>query len=380
MPLSKIVANSITDNTITTDQIADTSVHGRRNLVINGAMQVAQRSTSQTGLTSGTFATLDRFRVSNAGRDEHVYTEAQVSDAPDGFVNSFKVTTTTAETSIDANDAFWVQHIIEAQNLQHLQNGSSGALSTTLSFYVKSSQTGTFGVNLYKPDNTARVINSTYTISSADTWEYKTITFAGDTAGGGIDNNNGEGLRVVWHLAAGSNYDSANSTSWINYSTANWAGGHAQDGVITTTNATWQITGVQFEVGNKATPFEHRSFSEEEQLCFRYYYDAKKANADQGNSYYFAPLHRYDSHQKGVGWEFVTAQHPVRMRAAPTITLIDGNGNTGKISHWTSGGGNQTHNHNPYTTESKEMNITISDYSTNGIYGFYAAYRADAEL
>ena len=243
-----------------------------RNLLINGAMQVAQRSTSETGLTSGTFATMDRFRVSNTGRDEHVYTEAQVSDAPDGFVNSFKVTTTTAETSIDANDGFWVQHAIEAQNLQHLQNGSSGALSTTLSFYVKSSQTGTFGVNLYKADNTARVINSTYTISSADTWEYKTITFAGDTAGGGIDDNNGEGLRVVWHLAAGSNYDSVNSTSWANYSTTNWAGGHAQDGVITTANATWQLTGVQLEVGERATPFEHRSFGDELRRCQRYYY------------------------------------------------------------------------------------------------------------
>ena len=287
-------------------------VTGRRNLIINGAMQVAQRSTSETGLTSGTFATMDRFRVSNTGRDEHVYTEAQVADAPAGFVNSFKVTTTTPETSIDSNDGFWVQHVIEAQNLQHLQNNSSGALSTTLSFYVKSSQTGTFGVNLYKPDNTARVINSTYTISSADTWEYKTITFAGDTAGGGIDNDNGEGIRVVWHLAAGSNYDSVNSTSWANYSTTNWAGGHAQDGVITTTNATWQITGVQLEVGENASDFEHRSFGEELALCQRYYFESQ-------------PTTSYG--MQGIGAVFdgdssdIVVYFPTTMRTKPTFTF-----------------------------------------------------------
>ena len=283
-----------------------------RNLVINGAMQVAQRSTSETGLTSGTFATMDRFRVSNTGRDEHVYTEAQVDDAPAGFVKSFKVTTTTAETSIDANDGFWVQHTIEGQNLQHLQNGSSGALSTTLSFYVKSSQTGTFGVSLYKEDTTARVINSTYTISSANTWEYKTITFAGDTAGGGIDNNNGEGLRVVWHLAAGSNYDSVNSTSWANYSTTNWAGGHAQDGVITTTNATWQITGVQLEVGEVATAFEHRSFADELQKCLRYYFD----NVGSQERYTITKARELDRNRA------VQIPHPVPMRATPTITKV----------------------------------------------------------
>lgn len=284
-----------------------------RNLVINGAMQVAQRSTSETGQSAGTFATMDRFRITNTGRDEHVYTEAQVSDAPDGFVNSFKVTTTTAETSIDANDGFWVQHTFEAQNLQHLQNGSSGALSTTLSFYVKSSQTGTFGVTLYKPDNTARVINSTYTISSADTWEYKTITFAGDTAGGGIDNNNGEGLRAVWHLAAGSNYDSVNSTSWADYSTTNWAGGHAQDGVITTTNATWQITGVQFEVGEKATPFEHRSFGDELARCQRYYSEGKEIS-NSGLAWYY-------NNNLGTSYARAPISFPTTMRNQPTVTV-----------------------------------------------------------
>ena len=372
MPLSKIVANSITDNTITTDQIADTSVHGRRNLIINGAMQVAQRSTSETGRSSGGFATMDRFIVSNTGRDEHVYTEAQVSDAPDGFVYSFKMTTTTPETSIDANDGFWVEQKIEAQNVQHLQNGSSGALSTTLSFYVKSSQTGTFGVSLYKSDNTARIINSTYTISSADTWEYKTITFAGDTAGGGIDNNNGEGLRDVWHLAAGSNYDSINSTSWADYGTQNWAGGHAQDGVITTTNATWQITGAQLEIGSQASPFEHRSFGEELESCKRYF---QKVNDLWFNANRFGDAH-WDGHIPAGHHEF----HP-EMRAAPSASNVDIDGWLDGDGDWTSTGSLAA---GPTGMTSKKVNFT-GNYNWTGSYNSTHGWRIytaeyDAEL
>jgi len=251
--------------------LTNSQIGGRRNIIINGAMNVAQRGTSTTGITSGGYYTVDRFRFGTNSRDEGVYTNAQVSDAPSGFLSSFKVTTTTAESAIDADDLIWVEQRFEGQNLQQLKNGSSDAEKVTLSFYVKSSITGTFGVNLYKVENTFRIINATYTINSADTWEQKVITFDGDTSGGGIDNDNTEALRVVWHLASGSTYDSTNSTSWADYSTSNWAGGHAQDGVITTTNATWQLTGVQLEVGEQATPFEHRSFGEELALCQRYY-------------------------------------------------------------------------------------------------------------
>tara|TARA_R100000353_G_scaffold149250_1_gene107665 strand:+ start:414 stop:1475 length:1062 start_codon:yes stop_codon:yes gene_type:complete len=284
-----------------------------RNLIINGAMQVAQYGTSSTGNTSGGFKTVDRFPVQTAGRDQHIYTAEQVSDAPAGFTSSFKLTTTTAESAIDANDAFWFAQKIEAQNLQHLQNGLSGAKRVTLSFYVKSSQTGTFGVNLYKPDNTARIINASYTISSANTWEYKTVTFAGDTSGGGIDNDNGEGLRVTWTLAAGSDFDSVNSTSWANYTVTNWAGSHAQDGVITTANATWQITGVQLEIGDQATAFEHRPFGDELARCQRYYYESGgTATNDWGQKGY----------QSANNFSANTLQHPVAMRAAPIGTKV----------------------------------------------------------
>ena len=245
-----------------------------RNLIINGAMQVAQRGTSQSFAHDGTTNTytLDRFLVNMANADQWDCTVTQSSDAPDGFANSLLVTTGTPETTIGADEYFSVQHKIEAQNLQHIDSGTSSAKALTLSFWVRSSQTGTFAFSIYKGDQTARGISATYTISSANTWEYKTIAISGDTGGGGIDNDNGNGWNLYWLLAAGSNWTSTDSTSWINYVTTGFAYGHTQNGVITTASATWQITGVQLEVGSVATPFEHRSFGDELARCLRYYY------------------------------------------------------------------------------------------------------------
>ena len=292
---------------------------GNRNIVINGAMQVAQRATQVTGITASGYRTVDRFALQIAGRDQAVFTLDQASDAPSGFTKSLKITTTTAESAIDADDLFWVEQRFEGQDVISLKNGLSDAEKVTLSFYVKSSITGTFGLNLYKPENTARIINSTYTISSADTWEFKTVTFDGDTSGGGTNNDNSEGFRVGFMLASGSTYDSTNSTSWANYSTGNWAGGHAQDGVVTTTNATWQLTGVQLEVGSQATPFEHRSFGEEQRLCQRYFEtlpsDGKVQFGLNSNSSFSA-------------YSNANIIFKVEKRANPTVTATS-NGNSG---------------------------------------------------
>ena len=307
--------------------LTNSQIGGRRNIIINSKMEISQRATSVTGITAGGFHTVDRFYFGTNGRDEGVYTNAQVSDAPSGFSSSFKVTTTTAESAIDANDLVWVAQRIEAQDLQQLKNGSSDAEKVTLSFYVKSSITGTFGVNLYKSDNTGRIINATYSISSANTWEQKVITFDGDTSGGGIDNDNGEGLRVVWHLASGSDFDSVNSTSWANYSTTNWAGGHAQDGVITTTNATWQLTGVQLELGSQATPFEHRSSGVELLLCQRYFQDIAFTGT---NLFTLNPL-------TGSANRVPMPPFAPPMRTAPTFVFRDVNNNTGFLSEFSSG-------------------------------------------
>jgi len=236
-----------------------------RNLIINGAMQVAQRGTSST---SSGYQTVDRFNVHKGSFDQLAFTQTQVTDAPTGFSNSYKFTTTTAETAVAADESLGIRTALEGQDLQQLGYGTGSAKKLTLSFYVKSSQTGTFAIYFYSAD-TVRIITRTYTISSANTWEQKSVTIDGD-ASGSIDNDANESLQISWCIAAGSNFTSSDSTSWSAYSTANTYFGHAQNAVLTTTNATWQITGAQLELGEQATPFEHRSFGDELQRCQRY--------------------------------------------------------------------------------------------------------------
>ena len=263
-------------STIGTNQISNEVFQANRNLIINGAMQVAQRGTSSTG---SSYQTVDRFFFAQSALDNYALTQTQqtVTDLA-GFSNSFRITTTTAESAIAADELAYVAQKIEAQNLQQLAYGTSSAKRVTLSFYVKSSITGTFSTNLYQVDDN-RIVNSEYTISSANTWERKEITYAADQTGV-IDNDSGTGFYVTWNLALGSNYKGNAATAWEAYNTDNWAGaGTYTDAVITTVNSTWEITGVQLEIGDVATPFEHEDFATTLAKCQRYYY---KMTVDTG--------------------------------------------------------------------------------------------------
>ena len=256
--------------------LTNSQIGGRRNIVINGAMQVFQRGSAtfnHAATATANLYGLDRFQFQSAALDQLEGTITQAADAPVGFTNSLKWTTTEPESAIAANETFDCCQKIEAQDLQQLAFGTSSAKKLTLRFYVKSSITGTYGINIFKADSTARQLTSTYAISSADTWEEKTILIPADTdSSGTIANDNGEGLRITWHLGAGSDFTSAdNALTWTDYANAGWAFGHAQNNVALTDNATWQLTGVQLEVGSQATPFESRSFGEEEELCKRYF-------------------------------------------------------------------------------------------------------------
>jgi len=286
---------------IRSDSLEDTAIHGNRNLIINGAMQVAQRGTSST---SSGYQTVDRFNVHKSSFGQLAFTQTQVTDAPAGFSNSYKFTTTTAETAVDAAESLGIRTALEGQDLQQLGYGTGSAKKLTLSFYVKSSQTGTFAIYFYSAD-TVRIITRTYTISSANTWEQKSVTIDGD-ASGSIDNDANESFQISWCIAAGSNFTSSDSTSWSAYSTANTYFGHAQNAVVTTTNATWQITGVQLEVGEQRTPFEHRSYGDELARCQRYFQIV-------GNSSYFAG--------NGVGSASISTGIPLAtpMRAEPSV-------------------------------------------------------------
>lgn len=306
MPIQRLSSKMMKANSITADQLSDNAIHGRRNLIINGAMQVAQRGTSST---SSGYGTVDRWGVQIV-YSQWAWTQEQSSDAPDGFSNSYKITTTTAESVIDAGDLLNLNHEIEAQNLQHLKYGTSSAETCTLSFWVKSSITGVFGISLYQGDG-PYILTPTYTINAANTWEYKTISISGNTLGGPA-NDNGPGIRVSFILAAGSNYnDGTSRTSWESYSATKFGSGHVQNGVMTTLNATWQVTGVQLEVGDKATPFEHRSYGDELARCQRYYYEIGGTATND-----FAQK----GYQAASQYAMNTISHPTTMRAAPTLT------------------------------------------------------------
>jgi hypothetical protein len=242
-----------------------------RNLIINGAMTVAQRNTSATGKTTGGYFTVDRSKFDLVNLGTHTY--SQSTDAPEGFSNSLRVDC-TATASLSADSLLYaLAQGIEGQNLQLLKKGTSNAESVTVSFYVKSNKTGTYVLEIYDGMNT-RHIAKTYTINSANTWEYKTLTFAGDTSGT-LTNSNAFGIGLFFWVGAGSNYTTGTlPSSWASVTNANRAAG-LNVNMADSTDNDWSITGVKLEVGNTATPFEHRSFGEELALCQRYFQSFK---------------------------------------------------------------------------------------------------------
>lgn len=247
-----------------------------RNLIINGAMQVAQKATQETGVTTSGIYTVDRFGIllSSLG----TWTLDQSTDAPNGFSNSFKATCTTADSSPAASDHAYFRHRIEAQNLQGLGFGSSAAQSTTISFYVKSNKTGNASFNVLQPDSSFKMVGYQYSISAANTWEYKTITIPGDTSGT-INNDNGNGLQLEWWFNSGSDWNSgSHQATWTANVSANRNPSNLGVGGATSDN--FSIAGVQLEVGEVATAFEHRSYGEELAKCQRYYQDGTYFQTD----------------------------------------------------------------------------------------------------
>jgi hypothetical protein len=239
-----------------------------RNLIINGDISIAQRGTTQTGMTSSQYPYApDRFHynLSSAG----TWTVSQSTDVPSGqgFGYSEKFQCTTANGSLSAGSFAMMRQIIEAQMVQHLKYGTSNAESITLSFWVKSNKTGTYSVWLYQDDD-GRSIANTYTISIADTWEKKTITYSPDTTGV-IDNDNGSGLRVNFYLVAGTNFTSGTlATSWESDTATNRAVG--QVNLADSTSNYINFTGIQLEVGTSASDFEFLPYDVTFQRCQRY--------------------------------------------------------------------------------------------------------------
>ena len=242
---------------------------GRRNLIINGAMKVAQRGTTGTlNNQGGGYHSADRFFSQEEGAFTGAFTVSNDTDSPKGFSNSTKWDCTTADTSLAAADSIFVDYKLEGQDLQQLNYGTSDALEMTASFWIKSNKIGTYVFWLYQYDD-SRQVQVQYTINSADTWEYKTLVIPKDSTGV-IDNDNGAGLVLRFMMGSGSNYTSGTApVAWQGLVDANRYVGQTVNLADSTSNY-MNMTGVQLELGKVATPFEHRSYGEELALCQRY--------------------------------------------------------------------------------------------------------------
>ena len=336
------------------------------NVIINGAMTVSQRATSVTGITGSGYNTVDRWRVGNSSAGTWTMAKTAVTDLP-SFRNSLKMDCTTADGSLGANDNLVIEQRFEGQNVQQFQKGTSSAKSWTLSFYVKGTTTGTYICQLFDNDNN-RFVSKSYTISSANTWEYKTITFPPDTTGA-INDSNGNNFIVSWYLAAGSNLTSGSlQTAWAGNTAANKAVG--QVNLAASTSNDWQMTGVQLEVGPVATEFEQEDFGVTLAKCQRYYYRPTTAGDLTGNT------HAQAATAAVVVGSFVYKE---TMRAAPTIALFSiGNGTAGRIRKTSDGA---------ETTSAAAANIGTNSFGfATGMSNLTAGdaydltFTADAEL
>ena len=350
-------------------QLPTAGTLSNRNLVINGGMQVSQRSTSTAVTTTDTFV-LDRFKTASGSSFNFNSTISQSSTAPAGFANSYKVDVTSTSTPTGGQNGV-ITHAVEAQNLQHLQYGASTAQTCTLTFHVRSNKTGTYCIQILHHDADKYQLHE-YTISSADTWEQKTITIVGNTADA-ITNDTGIGFHLRWHLAAGSSDHVSASSTWTGSNQSYFTTSN-QVNLFDNTSNEWYLTGVQLEVGEKATPFEHRSYGDELARCQRYF---QRISGD--NDAYTYP-------SKGQGSDSVDATIPlcVPLRASPTMNAIDSRAFTDSSSFAASSSTAPTANH--FSANNPHLAVNCGGFSglTNNEVSVWGprsnALEIDAEL
>ena len=351
-----------------------------RNLIINGAMQVSQRGTSFTHTTASQF-TVDRFVAANGSSfnwNSAVITQS--SDTPDGFPNSLKVDVASTSTPTGSHNACF-KYLIEAQDLQQLGFGSSGAKSFTLSFWVKSNKTGAYSVQVLASD-ADKYLLSEYTISSSNTWEQKTLTFVGNTADV-IDNNNGAGFELRFNLACGSSDITAPKSTWTAASGGTIHASTNQVNLFDDASNEWYMTGVQLEVGEIATAFEHRSFGDELTRCQRYFQTSFSSSPGTGNTDNTGIVLAGGS-TTGNSTTFLGPGHiqlAPNMRAAPTVTIydLDTPRNTGKVHRHTYGSSGSNNNTAVVTDINTKSFIVRSDSGISAS-GIIFHYEVESEL
>ena len=333
--------------------IGNINAGGGDNFIINGGMTVSQRGSSFTNPSSNAYC-LDRYAIQWSGISPQ-FTVSQDTSTPDGegFYKSLKIATSNTQTPSGGQGAFMYQKV-EGNNISNIMFGTSNAKRLVLSFYVKSSKTGTYSVGFHN-NGFDRNLVSEYTISSANTWEKKTITFVGDTSGTWTTDTS-IGMGVYFHL---SNGDGSNTTSTLDswQSGNNYLGSQSQVNLWDSSSATWFITGVQLEVGQNATEFEHEPFERTLKKCQRYFQAWDNDGEPVGAGMFY-------------GTNQVIGHMPFRttMRSAPSVTVS----NVAWLRVYVPGSAvnsNSTTAHlDNIKTEGARINVGVSGTSGHGMY------------
>lgn len=283
-------------------------IGGSRNYIYNGDTSLCQRATSASGLGNGDsgYHVQDRYKFAEAGAPNAEVTMSRATEVPSGFQYSMKLDCTTASGTVAAADLVYFSQIFEGQDLYGWKKGTSDALPVTLSFWVNTTKTGTYICSMYDNDN-ARNCSQAYTVSSSNTWEYKSVTFPGDTTGAfGRDAN--ASLYVHWGLVAGTDWSSGTlATAWQSNVSANQFVGQVD--AFDNTSNNFHITGMQLELGETASAFQNETYGENFIRCARYYLQRAASSAAL-----------YGSSVTGGGFNYSHWQFPVPMRTAPTMT------------------------------------------------------------
>ena len=328
------------------------------NFIHNGAMTVAQRGDAHTnvGNNASTY-TLDRWKLYVQNSSARFQIEKNMDHSlPDGFSGSMRISCTTADTSLAATDEVYLTQSIEGQDLMAFAKGTSSAKQYTLSFYARSNKTGTYCVTLLTPDNTAGTVSKSYTMTN--TWTRHVITFPADTnSSRKINNDNGEGLRIMWWLVAGSGVDNGTlQTTWTNSTDTGRATG--QVNYADSSSNEFYITGVQLEVGDTASDFAYESVATTLAKCQRYFV----FHDDVGGA-----ASAYNAYSDGYRW-WVPFNPP--MRVNPTVTTVDGN----------DGGSNATFNVYAPKATGYQARIESTTTSSDEVWMIGAEVRASADF
>jgi len=375
MPYGTINVDTVTTST-TGGILGAGNASIMKNRIINGAMVIDQRNAgaSVTVDTSAFGYTADRWGAIES--TDGIMTAQQVTTAPAGFNNSLKLTTTTADSSLGATQFAYVGQRIEGYNVADLGWGTANAKTVTVSFWVRSSLTGTFGGSIYN-DGANRSYPFSYTISVADTWEQKSVTIAGDTSGTWLTTN-GVGLILVFGLGVGSTY-SGTAGAWVG---ALAFSSTSAVSVVGTLNATFYITGVQLEVGSSATGFEYRQYTTELCLCQRYYCKSFNTPTVPANGIGIGIYGTIAAYNTTSTYCSVTYNYPVQMRASPTVVFYTVVNSVANTWDYYNAGWFTFSNVSVNSGSSTHLSVAAgaSGFTANGAYLMAGNFTASAEL